>query len=96
MKRIINNNIRNQCKFYKYGSILKKPILIIKAPKGFLVCKYFDINTANKTKEAICTFSNVNSFIDILNSDTIDVSEKAKKYGIKKGMNGYDVVHKLL
>ena len=89
-------NIKKRCKFHKYHSILKKPILILEAPKGFLVCKYFDINTANITQEAICTFSNVNSFIGMLNSETIDVSNKAKTLGIKKGMNGLDVVHKLL
>ena len=91
----ILKNINRCCTFHKYN-ILKKPILIINAPNGSLVCKYFNITTANKTGEAICTFSNVNNFEDILNSEAIDVSDKAKELGIKEGMYGLDIIHKML
>jgi uncharacterized protein YunC (DUF1805 family) len=86
-------NLLNKCKIYNYN-ILKKPLIIIKAPKGVMACAYLNIETANITKEAIAIFSGVSNHEDILNAKVVDFSSEASMKGIKKGMLGIDVLQK--
>ena len=83
MNKIIN-------KFIKIN--LKKPLLIIQGKKGIMACKYIDISTANKAGDAVCLFSNVNNFDEMLESHVVDCSKSAKDLGCKLGMRGKDIL----
>tara|TARA_B110000914_G_C15505894_1_gene468271 strand:- start:1481 stop:1747 length:267 start_codon:yes stop_codon:yes gene_type:complete len=77
-------------------NLMKRPLIIITAPKGILACKYMDVKTANDTDDTLCTFSNVNNYKEILNSPVVECSNKAQHLGIYKGMKGYYALLKLI
>tara|TARA_Y100000310_G_scaffold334862_1_gene415562 strand:- start:1152 stop:1436 length:285 start_codon:yes stop_codon:yes gene_type:complete len=71
-------------------------ILLIKAPKGFLGCSYFNIDTANKISEAVAIVTGVKTFDDMLNTTVIQASNKAKELNITEGMTGKEALEKML
>ena len=86
----MNNLIKRGLLTYKIH--FQKPLLIIKGSKGIMACKYIDISTANKAGDAVCLFSNVNNFDDMLESNVVECTKGAEDLGIKNGMKGKDVV----
>lgn len=67
-------------------------LLVIKGKKGFIMCGYLNIDTANKLNDVACIVRGVKNFDDVLNADIVEISEKAKELGIKIGMKGRDVL----
>ncbi|MFN3527815.1 MAG: YunC family protein [Candidatus Altarchaeaceae archaeon] len=67
-------------------------LLIIKGKKGYIMCGYLNIETANKLNDVACIVKGVKNFDDVLNSEIVEISEKAKEIGIKVGMKGKDVL----
>ena len=55
------------------------PLLIIKANRGFLACGYIDVKTCNKLSDVAAIVRGVNSFESMLQSDVVDLSQKAKE-----------------
>ena len=56
---------------------LAKPLLLMKAQKGFLACGYINPVTCDATGEACAIVRGVNSYDDMLNADVIAVSAAA-------------------
>lgn len=67
---------------------LKKPLLILKAERGFLACGYINIETCNKTGEACAIVTGVNSHDDMLKATVSAVSKAAEGLGVKIGDTG--------
>ncbi len=62
------------------------PLLVIRAGKGFVMCGYLNMDTANKLGDAAVRVTGVNSFEDVLKANVVDVSEAGRKLGITIGM----------
>lgn len=62
------------------------PLLVIRAPGGFVMCGYLDISTAQRLDDAAVKVTGVRSFEDVLASEVVDATEAAQNLGIKKGM----------
>jgi uncharacterized protein YunC (DUF1805 family)/acylphosphatase len=77
-------------------NIGNSPLLIIKAKKGYVMCGYLNIAAANKLGDIAGRVTGVKDFDDVLNAVVIDVSENAKKMGLKTGMKGMDFLKMLI
>lgn len=75
---------------------LKRPFVMIETQKGILGCKYVNVDTANQMKDCVVVFSGISTPDDIVERNVEDLSEAAKRYGIKKGMRGSQALQKLL
>lgn len=74
----------------------KAPLLILQAKKGYLMCGYLNMNTANKLGDIAGKVTGVKTYDDMLNATVIEVSENAKNQGLKEGMKGQEFLKKLL
>lgn len=79
-----------------YIDLGKAPLLILHAKKGYLMCGYLNMNTANKLGDIAGKVTGVKTFDDMLKATVIEVSENAKKEGLKEGMNAQDFLKTLL
>lgn len=73
----------------------KAPLIILQARKGYLMCGYLNMNTANKLGDIAGKVTGVKTYDDMLNAPIIEVSENAKKEGLTEGMNARDFLKKL-
>lgn len=67
-------------------------LLLIKADRGFIMCGYLNIETAEMLNDAACIVRGVKNFDDMLNAKIIKATSKAKEIGIKEGMSGKDAL----
>lgn len=72
------------------------PLLIMKAKRGYIMCGYLNMDAANKLGDIAGRVTGVKDFDDVLNADIIEISENAKKMGLKKGVKGKEFLNKLL
>ncbi len=73
---------------------LTRPLLVIKAPKGFLACAYISLDTCNKLDEACAIVSGVSDYEDMKKASIIAVSERAAVLGIQVGDTGLSALQK--
>jgi uncharacterized protein YunC (DUF1805 family) len=74
----------------------KAPLLILQAKKGYIMCGYLNMNTANKLGDVAGKVTGVKTFDDMLKATVVEVSENAKKEGLKEGMSTQDFLNNLL
>lgn len=74
---------------------LKRPLLVMKAPKGFLACGYINPETCNKTEEACAIVSGVSDFEDMKKAKIVAVSSLAIQLGINIGDTGESALMKM-
>jgi len=74
---------------------LKRPLLIMKAPNGFLACGYINAETCNKTEEACAIVSGVSDYVDMKKASIVAVSKKAADLGISVGDTGESALIKI-
>jgi uncharacterized protein YunC (DUF1805 family) len=72
------------------------PLLVAQGSKGFIMCGYLDINTANRLGHAAAVVRGVMSIDELLDKAVSDVSEAAKKLGVASGMSGRQALQKLI
>ena len=72
---------------------LEAPLLIVKAPKGFIGCGYINVNAC--LGEACATVNEVNTHDEMLTATISAASEDAEKLGIKVGMSGAEAIELL-
>ena len=72
---------------------LEAPLLIVKAPKGFIGCGYINVNAC--LDEACAIVNEVNTHDEILTATISAVSKDAEKLGIKVGMSGAKAIELL-
>ncbi len=71
-------------------------VLLIKAPRGFLGCGYFSVETADKVGDAAAIVTGVGSFDDMLAAKVAKCSAAARELGVECGMTGREALKKLL
>jgi uncharacterized protein YunC (DUF1805 family) len=79
-----------------YIDLGKSPLILIQAKKGYVMCGYLNIATANKLGDIAGKVTGVKTFEDALKAPIIELSENAKKVGLQEGMNAQDFLNKLL
>ena len=72
---------------------LEAPLLIVKAPKGFIGCGYINVNAC--LDEACATVNEANTHDEMLTATISAVSKDAEKLGIKVGMSGAEAIELL-
>ncbi len=88
-------NLENGCALGLKLDMEHAPLLVIRAKKGFIMCGYLNMDTANKLGDVAVRVTGVKSFEDVLNAKAVDVSEAAKKLGIAAGMTGKEALNKM-
>ena len=74
---------------------LARPLLVMKAAKGFLACGYISVETTNKTGEACAIVTGVSSYDDMLAAKVSAVSTVAQELGVAIGDSGAEALAKL-
>ena len=72
------------------------PLILLKGKKGFIMCGYLNIETANKLKDAAAVVKGVKTIEEALNAKIEAVSDKAKEIGIKVGMKSVEALNLLI
>jgi uncharacterized protein YunC (DUF1805 family) len=68
------------------------PLLLIIGEKGFVMCGFLNIESAEKLSVAAAVVSGVKTFEDVLNGQVKAVTPKAKNLGVEVGMIGADAL----
>jgi uncharacterized protein YunC (DUF1805 family) len=71
------------------------PLLLITAEKGFVMCGFLNVESAEKLGVAAAVVSGVKTFDDVLNGQVKAVTSKAKTLGVEVGMKGADALKQL-
>ena len=75
--------------------LLNANIIVIRAKKGYIMCGYLNMETANKLDDVAAKVTGIKNFDDALKAKIVEVSDKAKENGIKEGMNGREALERM-
>ncbi|KAF5419070.1 MAG: putative protein YunC, DUF1805 family [Candidatus Methanocomedens sp.] len=62
------------------------PLLVIRAPRGFVMCGYLDISMAEQLDDVAVKVRGVRNFEDVLASGVVEATKAASDLGIEVGM----------
>ncbi len=71
------------------------PLVLVQCSKGFVMCGYLDIKTADKLNAAAAVVRGVKNVEELLEKPVADVSLAAQKAGVAMGMSGKEALTKL-
>ncbi|MGM0444056.1 MAG: YunC family protein [Fibrobacterota bacterium] len=71
---------------------LAKPLLLLRGRRGILACAYLNVDTAEKTGEAMALVSGVATFEDMKKARITAVSTPAARLGVRIGMSGSEAL----
>jgi uncharacterized protein YunC (DUF1805 family) len=72
------------------------PLLVAKGEKGFVMCGFLDLRSADKFNAAAAVVRGVKTLDELLSKPVTDVSAAALLQGVKPGMTGRDALEKFL
>jgi len=70
-------------------------IIVIRAKKGYVMCGYLSMETANRLGDVAAKVKGVKNFDELLKAKVVEVSEKAKENDIKEGITGKEALEKM-
>lgn len=82
-----------------YGYEIKLPnttLVLAIAKNGFVMCGYLNIFAADKFGDVAVIVRGVKNVDDLLRAKVEEVSEEAKRMGIKVGMTGKQALEKMM
>ncbi len=62
-------------------------LLVITGNKGYIMCGYLNINTAQKRNDVACIVTGVKTIEDMLNSKVVALTSAAQQLGISMNMD---------
>ncbi len=62
------------------------PLLVIRAPRGFVMCGYLDISMAEQLDDVAVKVRGVRNFEDVLACGVVEATQAAIDLGIEVGM----------
>ena len=68
------------------------PLVLIMGEKGFVMCGFLNVESAEKLGVTAAVVSGVKTFDDVLNGQVKAVTSKAKNLGVEVGMKGADAL----
>jgi len=66
--------------------------LLISAKKGYIMCGYLNMETAEKLGDVACIVTGVKTFEDVLKAKVVRVSKSARALGLKEGITGKEAL----
>ena len=79
-----------------YEIPLQNAVLVfVAAEKGFVMCGYLNIETAEKLGDAACVVRGVKTASGLLEAKIEALTSKAKLFGIEIGMTGREALERL-
>lgn len=72
------------------------PLIAVIGEKGFVMCGFLNIDTAERIGAAAALVSGVKTIDDVLGAEIKAVTSKAENRGVKLGMKGRDAVKLLI
>jgi len=72
------------------------PLVLIIAEKGFIMCGFLNVETAERLDVAAAMVSGVKTFEDILNAQVKAATPKAKSLGVETGMKGSEALRHIM
>ena len=72
--------------------LLNANIIVIRAKKGYVMCGYLSMETANRLGDIAAKVKGVKNFDELLKAKVVEVSEKAKENDIKEGITGREAL----
>ena len=72
------------------------PLIVLQAKKGYVMCGYLNMNTANKLGDIAGRVSGVKTFEEALDSIIVEASENAKKMSLHEGMKTKEFLNLLM
>lgn len=71
------------------------PLVVLKGKKGYVMCGYLNLESANKLGDIAVRVTGVNNLESVLGSTAVGVSEGARELGISEGQKVSDFIHLL-
>lgn len=71
-------------------------LVLVTAPKGYLMCGYLDIKTAEKKGDCAAVIRGVKTVDDLLEGKVVEVTTAASDAGVKLGMSGMKALEKIV
>ena len=72
------------------------PLILIQTRKGYVMCGYLNMATANKVGDIAGKVIGVKTFDDVLIAPIVEASENAKKAGLKEGMTAREFLNSII
>lgn len=95
---ILNTEVRLK-KGLVTGTLIKlqnAPLIIIHNPNGYLMCGYLDMNIANKMGDVAAKVRGVDNIDATLDAKIVELSDNAKKLGLKTGISGRNFLNSII
>lgn len=74
----------------------KASLVMVTGAKGYLMCGYLNLETAERLGEAAAVITGIKTIEDLLKARVVNLTSKAKKAGVRKGMTGLQALKKLI
>jgi uncharacterized protein YunC (DUF1805 family) len=71
-------------------------LVFAQAPRGYVMCGYLNMNTANMLGDIAAVVRGVNTVDELLAAKVQEVSDAAAKLGVKIGMTGKEALEKMM
>jgi len=68
------------------------PLVLLVASKGYVMCGYLNLDTAEKLGQAAAMVTGVKTIEDALNAKIVKLTSKAAALGVKEGMTGREAL----
>lgn len=72
------------------------PLILVTTNKGYVMCGYLNMTTANKLGDIAGRVSGVHTIDDFLKAPIVELSDAAEKQGLTKGITAHDFLNKLV
>ena len=74
----------------------KANLVLVIAPKGFVMCGYLNIDAAEKMQDAACVVKGVTTAEELLDNMVVQCTEAAVRLGISVGISGREALARML
>ena len=71
-------------------------LLMVSTPKGYIMCGYLNIETAERLGDCAAVVKGVKNLDELLEGRVVEITNSAKKSGIKIGMKGIKALSKII
>lgn len=72
------------------------PLLLIRGQKGYLMCGYLHLPTAQKLGQAAAVVRGVQTLRELLQKPVVEATEAAQRLGVTVGMSGQEALERLM
>jgi uncharacterized protein YunC (DUF1805 family) len=71
------------------------PLVLLVASRGYVMCGYLNLDTAEKLEQAAAVVRGVKTFEDVLKAKIVATTSGAKALGVRAGMRGREALERM-